>query len=160
MTRPRRAAALVTAAAALLIGGAACASGPAAPGTSASPGTTAARDSDAMALLIQCGLTRAAPSVVQAVQDYNASQPARLRFTEGGNLQLTRANYPVFVEWYQSHASGLVVAGEPLDHWQQKAAASGTLPAALCGAGISPRQLHEQVYAQYPTALKNDPWSQ
>ncbi|HEY7145973.1 MAG TPA: hypothetical protein VH637_17175 [Streptosporangiaceae bacterium] len=159
MPRSRRAAALVTTTAALLLGAAACGSGQASPDTSASPGTTAARDSDAMALLIQCGLSRGAPSVVQAVRAYDASQPARLRFTEGGNLRLTRASYPVFVAWYQSHASGLVVAGQPLDRWQQKAAASGALPAAVCGAGVSARQLHDQVYAQYPTALKNNPWS-
>jgi hypothetical protein len=161
MTRSGRTGALVIAAAALAIGGAACSAAGPESKPSPSPGRSAfaARDADAMALVTQCALSRHAASVVSAVNKADAGQPARLRFTEGGNLQLTKANYPTFVEWFQSHAGGLTIGGKRLGDWQQAAASSGRLPAAVCGPGISAKQLHDQVFAQYPTALENNPWS-
>ncbi len=159
MARAGRAAALVIAAA-VAIGGAACTSGQ--PGASPSAGSSgfAARDADAMALLVQCALSRQTASVVSAVHKADAGQPAQLQFTEDGNLQLTKANYPTFVEWFQSHAGGLSIGGKRLGDWQQTAASSGRLPVVVCGSGVSPKQLHDQVFAQYPTALNNNPWSQ
>ena len=159
MARSGRAGALVIAAAALALGGAGCSSAGPKPSPSAGSSAFAARDADVMALLTQCALSRHIASVVSAVNEVDASQPARLRFTEGGNLQLTKANYPTFVEWFQSQAGGLTIGGQRLGDWQQAAASSGSLPAAVCGSGISPKQLHNQVFAQYPTALKNNPWS-
>jgi hypothetical protein len=81
-------------------------------------------------------LSRDEPSVVHAVLAYDASEPARLRITEGGNPHLTRANHPVFVAWYQSHAGGLTVAGQP-----RSLAAEGRRQRHASGRGVQRRGL-------------------
>ena len=45
-----------------------------------------------------------------------------------------------------------------LDKWEEYIGQNDKLPVAVCGTGVSPRALHDQIYAQYPAMKKNNPW--
>jgi hypothetical protein len=118
----------------------------------------AARSIDSAALLAQCALTLPVAAVVTSARQANKSLPAARRWLTGSRLVLTQANGAQFSAWFEDHAAGVVVQGTSLENWERYAGGHDKLPAAVCGSGVSPRRLHDQVYARDPALLKNNPW--
>jgi len=144
----------------LAVTAAACSGGSAASRPSPSPRQSvfAARSIDSAALLAQCALTLPVAVVVSSARQVNKALPARQRWLTGSRLVLTQANGTLFSAWFEDHAAGIVVHGTSLENWEQYAGTHDRLPAAVCGSGVSPRRLHNQVYARDPALLKNNPW--
>lgn len=153
--RPASAAVLI----ALAATAAACSSGSPAPTPSPSQSVVAARADDSAALLAQCALSRPVEAVLASAQQASRSLPASQQWLHGSRLVLTKANDGLFDEWFQTHAAGVVVHGRSLDRWEEYAGRHGRLPVAVCGAGVSARNLHNQIYARYPSLKKDNPWN-
>lgn len=149
-------------AAALLLGlgAGACSSGSATPQSTPGPRQRqfTARSLDSAALLAQCALTGGAGGLLASAKQANQALPASQQWLQGSNLVLTSANTSQFNGWFQTHAAGVVVGGKSLDSWEQYAGQNDKLPVAVCGAGVSPRTLHDQIYARYPSLKKKNPW--
>jgi hypothetical protein len=164
--RGRRLAALAVAAAALATGGAACSSGSSSSstppqGTSTGTGGTSAagqRAASSAPLLVQCALDQHDSSLAASAAKYSGLLPAGQRWLRGGKIALTKNNAGQFTGWFEGHVAGVSVHGKRFDDWSVAAAQSGKLPAAVCGAGASARQLYAQVFAQFPSMSKTDPW--
>jgi hypothetical protein len=135
-----------------------CSSGSAAPSPSPSQGLSAARSSDAPALLAQCALSRPVASMLASARQANQGVSASQRWLTGAHLVLTKANTSLFSAWFETNGAGVSIAGRTLDHWAVNAGQHDKLPAAVCGSGVSARHLHDQVYAHFPAQLKNNPW--
>jgi hypothetical protein len=144
----------------LAVTAAACSGGSAAAHPSPSPQQSifAARSIDSAALLAQCALTLPVAAVVTSARQANKSRPARQRWLSGSRLVLTQANGGQFSAWFEDRAAGVVVHGTSLENWERYAGTHDRLPAAVCGSGVSPRRLHNQVYARDPAMLKSNPW--
>jgi hypothetical protein len=136
----------------------ACSSGSAAPSPSPSSSLSAARSSDAPALLAQCALSLPVAGMLPSARQANRGVSASQRWLQGSRLVLTKANTSLFSAWFETNGAGVVIGGMTLDHWAVYAGQHDKLPAAVCGAGASARQLHNQVYAHFPAQLKNNPW--
>jgi hypothetical protein len=154
----RPASLLVTVGAVLALAGTGCSSGSATPSPSPSESQSAARSSDAPALLAQCALSRPVASMLASARRANQGVSATQRWLQGTQLVLTKANTSFFNAWFETNGTGVVIGGMTLDHWAVDAGQHDKLPAAVCGSGISARQLHNRVYARFPAQLKNNPW--
>lgn len=163
-TRGGRLAALAAAIVVAAAVAAACSSGSPSPKPTPAPAPApaqslfAARSIDSAALLAQCALSRGVTAVVTSAQQANQALPAGQQWLHGSKLVLTKANLGLFDAWFAGHAAGVVVHGKSLDNWEEYAGNNDQLPAAVCGAGVSARSLHDQIYAQYPSMKKNNPW--
>lgn len=163
--RSRRLAAAGAAAAVLAAGAAACSSGSASssPGggtTSPSGGQSKAgqRAASAAPLLVQCALDQHDSSLAASAAKASGLLPKGMRWLKNGQLMLTRQNAGQFTGWFQGHEAGVVVHGKRWDDWAVLAAQNGKLPAEVCGAGTSARQLYDRVFARFPSMSKSDPW--
>jgi hypothetical protein len=133
-------------------------SGSAAPSPSPGQSLSAARSSDAPALLAQCALSRPVASMLASARQANQGVSATQRWLTGTQLVLTKANTSLFSAWFETNGTGVSIGGRTLDHWAVDAGQHDKLPAAVCGSGVSARKLHNQVYAHFPAQLKNNPW--
>jgi hypothetical protein len=154
----RSAGLLAAVVAALALAATGCSSGSAAPSPSPSQSLSAARSSDAPALLAQCALSRPVASMLASARRANQGVSATQRWLTGTQLVLTKANTSLFSAWFETNGTGVVIGGRTLDHWAVSAGQHDKLPAAVCGSGVSARHLHDQVYAHFPAQLKNNPW--
>jgi hypothetical protein len=155
----RASARLAAVVAVLALAATACSSGSAAtPSPSPSQSLSAARSSDAPALLAQCALSRPVTSMLASARRANQGVSATQRWLQGTRLVLTKANTSLFIAWFETNGAGVVIGGMTLDHWAVDAGQHDKLPAAVCGSGVSARQLHNRVYAHFPAQLKNNPW--
>jgi hypothetical protein len=136
----------------------ACSSGSPRSGPGPSRNLVNERASDATGLLAQCAITQHVQGVIASARKYSGMLPASQRWLQGDRIVLTRDSSPQFSGWFQGHLAGVVLHGRTFDRWDELAARTGKLPAAVCGSGISARQLHDQIYAQFPRAKKNNPW--
>jgi hypothetical protein len=158
-TKVRRAAGAVIGAAAVTMAAAACSSDSGgSPSPSASAGQAGQRVSSVDALLTQCAITRDIGGVAGPAARASDQLPAAEQWLHQGQLTLTKANGSQFNAWYQGHLAGVVSHGSRIDDWGVRAAASGKLPTEICGAGLTAKSLYQQIYAKYPSRLKNDPW--
>jgi hypothetical protein len=80
-------------------------------------------------------------------------------------IELTYNNASSFTDWFNFppnlivDSKGLFIDGKDLfSDWPMTAATEDMLPAAVCGPGVSARQLYNQVYANWPTMRNADPW--
>jgi hypothetical protein len=157
VTPAGRRAALAAVALAAAVAAAACSS-------SGSPKAQPSRDAGAQRaasvgpLVVQCALGQHITSVATSAAKYSGQLPSGQQWLQAGQLVLTSGNGSQFNAWYQGHVAGLVVRGQRLEDWAGSLSGSGKLPAALCGAGASAKSLYEQIYAQYPSMRKDDPW--
>jgi hypothetical protein len=78
-----------------------------------------------------------------------------LPFVRGTKLTITGGNAGLFNEWYTG-VDATKIAGEEIDVWVDQTAASGKLPAAVCGTSVTASELQRQVFASDPQA--GDPW--
>jgi hypothetical protein len=157
-TPGRRPAALAAVAVALAVAAAGCSSGSAPRGPARRQSLFAARSADSGALLAQCALRHDVDGLLASARQASTALPASQRWLHGRAILLTKDSAAPFDAWFQAHAAGVVVQGRRLDNWEEYAGSHGKLPAAVCGSGISARQLHDQIYAQFPSAKKKDPW--
>lgn len=155
-----RMAAGAIAAAALAVTAAACSSGSGgSPSASPSSSQTRLRVSSIDALLAQCAILRDIGGVAGSAAKASAALPADQQWLHAGQITVTKANGSQFNSWYQGHLAGVKAAGTSIDQWGAKAVDSGKLPEAVCAsAGGSAHDLYQQVYAKYPSMLKNNPW--
>lgn len=153
------------AAAAVLAGAVACTSGSPQPSrsphASASPSGSPAslgRFASAPALLAQCAITRGVTKVISSAEQYNHSRPGSQRWLQGTAIRLTAGNGSGFTDWYQN-APNFPLGGKDLfSGWVRTATDQDKLPQAVCGPGVSARQLYDQVYAQWPSMKNANPW--
>ena len=113
---------------------------------------------DSAALLAQCAFRSGAGGLLASAKKASKLLPASQQWLQGSDLVLTHANASQFDGWFQAQAAGVVIGGRSLDKWEEYAGENDKLPVAVCGTGVSPRALHDQIYAQYPAMKKNNPW--
>lgn len=159
-TRAGRRTGLAAAVLLLSVSAGACSSGSATPEPTPGPRQhqVAARSIDSVPLLAQCVFRSGAGGVLASAKQVSKDLPASQQWLQGSQLVLTKANASQFDGWFQAHAAGVVVGGRTLDSWEEYAGQNDKLPVAVCGTGVSPRALHDQIYAQYPSMKKNNPW--
>lgn len=140
----------------------ACSSGSQHHHSTPNPNSTAANSArfiSAPALLTQCAINRGIKNVISSAQRYNKLQPASHRWLNDTSVHLTFANGGAFQDWYQNAPNFNVGGRSLLSNWPRIAASQGKLPQAVCGPGVSAKQLYVQVYAHWPSMLKHNPWS-
>jgi hypothetical protein len=116
------------------------------------------RVSSVAALLAQCAIIRDIGGVAGSAARASAALPADQQWLHGGQITLTKASGSQFNGWYQGHLAGVKTHGTSIDQWGEKAISSGKLPREVCSGAGSARALYQQIYANYPSMLKNDPW--
>jgi hypothetical protein len=158
MTRARHCAALAATALAIAAAAPGCSSGSPKPRPTASRQLINERVSDAPALLAQCALSNHVNGVAASARKYSGLLPSSQQWLRGDQIVLTKDSAPQFSGWYEGHLAGVVVHGRSFDRWDGLAARNGRLPGAVCGAAVSARHLHDQIYAQFPSMKKNNPW--
>jgi hypothetical protein len=136
----------------------ACSPGSPESGTTARQQVISERVSDAAALLAQCALASHVPGVADSARKYSGILPASQQWLRGGQIVLTKDSAAQFNGWYQGHLAGVVLGGRSFDRWGGFAARNGKLPIPVCGAGVSARRLHDQIYAHFPRMMKDNPW--
>ena len=161
----------------VLMAVAACSSGSPHHGLSASQQATSARYSTAPALLVQCALNHgvtaldggrplvSSTALVSSTKQYVKDHPGIDQWLHGTRVELTYNNASRFTDWFNFPPSlivaskGLFIDGQDLfSDWPMTAATQDLLPAAVCGPGVSARQLYNQVYANWPSMRNADPW--
>lgn len=155
----------VLVAAAVLAGAVACTSGSPQPSRSPQASASASgspaslgRFASAPALLAQCAITRGVKKVISSAERYNHAHPASQRWLHDTAIRLTAGNGSGFTDWYQN-APNFSVGGKDLfSGWARTAADQDMLPQAVCGPGVSARQVYDQVYAQWPSMKNANPW--
>lgn len=157
---------MVVAASSLLTTITACSSGSAHPhaSTSATPTATSsqasyARYPTASALLAECAVGRGMKNVLSSAEQYIKSHPgASHQFLQGAAIRLTKSNDAAFIDW-TNYAPNFNIGGKSLfAAWPMATALQDRLPTAVCGPGASARKIYGQVYAGWPSMLKQDPW--
>jgi hypothetical protein len=156
---------------------AACSSASQHHGLSASQQASDARYSSAPALLVQCVINHrvtaldgghplvSSTALVSSTQQYVSDHPGIEQWLHGTRIELTYNNASSFTDWFNFppnlivQSKGLFIDGKDLfSDWPMIAATEDKLPAAVCGPGVSARQLYNQVYANWPTMRNADPW--
>ncbi len=166
----------MTAAGLVLMALAACSSG-SQHGLSASQQASNDRFSTAPALLVQCAISHgvtaldggrplvSSTALVGSTEQYVKDHPGIDQWLHGTRIELTYNNASSFTDWFNFppnlivDSKGLFIDGQDLfSDWPMTAATQDMLPAAVCGPGVSARQLYNQVYADWPTMRSADPW--
>jgi hypothetical protein len=175
--RTARFATAVIAAGLVLATVAGCASGSQHHGLSSSQQASQARFTTAPALLVQCAINHGVTAVdgdrpldsstalVGSTEQYVKDHPGIEQWLHGTRIELTGKNASGFTDWFDYppnlivDSKGLFIGGKDLfSDWPMTAAAQDRLPSAVCGPGVSARQLYNQVYANWPTRREADPW--
>lgn len=150
--------AAVLATTALLL--AACTSGKGGPTPEASRSLARleSRSAAAVPVITQCAINDGNREIIAAAEKANAALPANQQWLHSDRIELTEANGVLFNAAYNGHIGGIRIGGMELDWWGEWAASADRLPPEVCGPGVSPKALYNQIYANYPARRQENPW--
>jgi hypothetical protein len=97
------------------------------------------------ALLAQCGISHGTIKPPAGQPWYRSGVILPLNVSDSGK----RAGE--FTSWWDAR-SGVVVAGKTLAGWRETAAASDSMPSAVCGPGVSGGALEARIYPGFVNA--------